>query len=68
MKYKFTIKYVDAGHRPDPEQDESGNALTMIKEVEAHESVPLDTLRQQVAFELEEQHYRILSIEGEPLE
>lgn len=68
MKYKFTITYVLAGHRPDPEVDESAQAITMTKEVEAHASVPFDTVRQQVAFELEEQNFRILSILGEVIE
>ncbi len=67
MNYRFTVKYVPNTHHQDPEPDLSCSCETMIVERSAHETVPIEILRQQVAFELEEQHYRVLSIEGEAI-
>ncbi len=68
MKYRFEISYVLFTHLEDPPPDLTSSSLHMIIERTAHESVSLDIVRQQVAFELEEQGYRIISIEGETIE
>ena len=68
MKYRFEITYVPSGHNGDPELGESAAPLKKTVEVEAHESVPFDTVRQQVAFDLEEQNLRIITINGEAID
>jgi|GEM_PF-4432125 hypothetical protein len=68
MKYRFEITYIPSGHNGDPELGDKAAPLKKTVEVEAHDSVPFDTVRQQVAFEMEEQNLRILTIEGESIE
>jgi hypothetical protein len=68
MKYRFQISYIPFCETNNPEKEHCHSFLTMTVERCAHETVPFDVVRQQVACELEEQHYRILSIEGETIE
>jgi hypothetical protein len=68
MKYRFVVKYIPFSEANNPEKEDCHCLETVTIEREAHVSVSMDNVRQQIAFELEEQHYRILSIEGEALE
>lgn len=68
MKYRFQITYIPFCETNNPEKEDCCSFLSTTVERCAHETVPFEIVRQQVACELEEKHFRILTIEGVAIE